>query len=413
MLSVVRHLLIAAQRRRRVDTETRRGRTLFLCRTTHEHDRIYMENMGEFLARLGVPYQVMEFENPGQTPQLLQCLENAIGILGLNSQLDHCWLGEENFLDVAAEHNVPVVHWIVDHPSARWHEFGHATPRNSRFLFVSAHCEAYFRHYMLADARTAWTAGVGPNWRSRLGELSRPAFLQRHIGCLIAFNLKRLSGTLADANERRRALEMDVRDAVGQAIERARHDLDGPLEAHLATALAERGRELSDAQFHRCFQIVEDTTQIERRLRIFEVASRFPVLVQTDTPSDPLLSATLPTVRTDAQATSMPATLERMKTCRSVLTANFTSDMFHDRTANALNAGCVAIVEDTPIHRRLFKHGKNALLFRYDDDSLAECLDLVCHRPDRAYEIAAAGFAMRDRRAIRFGGFHNTFDLTR
>src|SRR5712692_653713 len=98
---------------------------------------------------------------------------------------------------------------------------------------------AYFRHYMLADARTAWTAGVGPNWRSRLGELSRPAFLQRHIGCLIAFNLKRLSGTLADANERRRALEMDVRDAVGQAIERARHDLDGPLEAHLATALAE------------------------------------------------------------------------------------------------------------------------------------------------------------------------------
>jgi len=109
----------------------------------------------------------------------------------------------------------------------------------------------------------------------------------------------------------------------------------------------------------------------------------------------------------------MPATIARMTSCRSVLTANLAPDMLHDRTANALNAGCVAIVEDTPLHRRLFEHGKNALLFRYDDDSLAECLDLVCHRPRRAWEIAEAGFALRDRSPIRFGGFIKAFDLAR
>jgi hypothetical protein len=102
-----------------------------------------------------------------------------------------------------------------------------------------------------------------------------------------------------------------------------------------------------------------------------------------------------------------------MKSCRSVLSASFTNDMLHDRTQNALNAGCVAIVEDTPIHRRLFRHGKNALLFRYDDDSLADCLDLVCHRRFRAYRIARAGFALRDHPGIRFGGFDNAVYLMR
>ena len=53
------------------------------------------------------------------------------------------------------------------------------------------------------------------------------------------------------------------------------------------------------------------------------------------------------------------------------------------------------------------------LLFRYDDDSLAECLDLVCNRPERAYEIAQAGFALRDDPAVRFGGFENILALAR
>ena len=107
----------------------------------------------------------------------------------------------------------------------------------------------------------------------------------------------------------------------------------------------------------------------------------------------------------------MAATAERMKSCRAVLSANYANDLFHDRTQNGLNAGCVAIVEDTPVHRRLFTHGRDALLFRYDDDSLAECLDLVCNRPERAYEIAQAGFALRDDPRVRFGGFENILKL--
>jgi hypothetical protein len=58
-------------------------------------------------------------------------------------------------------------------------------------------------------------------------------------------------------------------------------------------------------------------------------------------------------------------------------------------------------------------HGRNALLFRYEDESLAECLDLVCNRPERAYEIAQAGFALRDDPAVRFGGFDNILRLAR
>jgi hypothetical protein len=370
-----------------------------------------MENMGEFLGRLGVPYEIVEFEAPGQRPELRQILDDAIGVLGLNSQLDHCWLGDENFIDAAARQNVPVVHWIVDHPSARWREFTRATEINSRFLFVSASCESYFRRHVLARARTAWTAGVGPNWRSRLDQSSWWTFRKRDIGCLVALNLKRLGRTMTDVEVEHNALELPVHDAVAEAVEHAWHDLDNPLEMHLERALARRLLELSNAEFHHCFGIVDDTAQIRRRLKIFEVASRFPVLVQTDTPPQSLLSADLPTVRTDSEATSMPATIKRMKSCRSVLSASFTNDMLHDRTQNALNAGCVAIVEDTPIHRRLFRHGKNALLFRYDDDSLADCLDLVCHRRFRAYRIARAGFALRDHPGIRFGGFDNAVYL--
>jgi hypothetical protein len=102
-----------------------------------------------------------------------------------------------------------------------------------------------------------------------------------------------------------------------------------------------------------------------------------------------------------------------MKSCRAVLSANYANDLFHDRTQNGLNAGCAVIVEDTPVHRRLFEHGRNALLFRYHDDSLAECLDVVCNRPQRAYEIAQAGFALRDDPAVRFGGFENILKLAR
>jgi hypothetical protein len=61
----------------------------------------------------------------------------------------------------------------------------------------------------------------------------------------------------------------------------------------------------------------------------------------------------------------------------------------------------------------VFEHGKNALLFRYGDGSLQKCLDLVCYQPQRAYEIALAGFALRDDPRFRFGGYGAILDLAR
>ena len=179
----------------------------------------------------------------------------------------------------------------------------------------------------------------------------------------------------------------------------------------LVAALSRSGRELSDREFHRCFQIVDDTVQIERRLLIFAIAARFPVAIQTDVPSP--VPAGRASISTDAATIGMAATAAHMKSCRAVLSANYANDLFHDRTQNGLNAGCAVIVEDTPVHRRLFVHGTNALLFRYDDDSLAECLNVVCGDPERTYEIAQAGFALRDDPAVRFGGFENILKLAR
>jgi hypothetical protein len=276
---------------------------------------------------------------------------------------------------------------------------------------MSEFSERYFRRYCLPGARTAWVAGDGPNWRSRIDAMSRSDFVERAVRCIIPMNLRRVGGTLDDARARLRSLESDVREAVEEAIERARFDLTGPLDAHLAAALSRRGAELADPQFNFCFQIVDETVQIRRRLRIFEVASNFPVLIQTDGVSKSHVPGGVATISDDPAVNSMPATITRMRSCRSVLNANYANDMIHDRTENGLNAGCVVIVEDTPTHRRLFTHGRNALLFRYDDDSLAECLDLVCNRVDRTYELAQAGFPIRDDPAIRFGGYKNMLDL--
>src|SRR4029077_9114356 len=99
----------------------------------------------------------------------------------------------------------------------------------------------------------------------------------------------------------------------------------------------------------------------------------------------------------------MQFTLARMPSCRSVLSVSPMNDMIHDRTMNALNGGCVAILEDNLANRSVFEHGKNALIFRYDDDSIGECLDIVCNQRQRAYEIALAGMELRDQPRLRFG----------
>src|SRR5262249_6496413 len=357
----------------------------------------------EYFGQIGIACKVLEFAAPGRWPQLRRCIdENTIGVLGFNAELDQCWVGSRDFLGAAALLDVPVIHWILDHPSARWHQFRHANAANSRFLFVSEFAARYFLRYCAPSARTAWTASVGPNWRSRVAALSRTEFLDRGTACLIPLGLKRIGGSMADARDRLAGLERGLGEAVGEAIERARNDLDGPLEAHLVAALSRSGRELSDREFHRCFQIVDDTVQIERRLLIFAIAARFPVAIQTDVPSP--VPAGRASISTDAATIGMAATAAHMKSCRAVLSANYANDLFHDRTQNGLNAGCAVIVEDTPVHRRLFVHGTNALLFRYDDDSLAACLNAVCGRPHRTYQLTQAALAPPDHPPARFAG---------
>src|SRR5437870_10589516 len=129
-----------------------------ICHVRHEHDRVYAENLCEYFGQVGVACKVSEFEAPGRWPQLRRCLEERpIGVLGLNAELDHCWAGSRDFLTAAALCDVPVIHWILDHPSARWSQFTHANAANSRFLFASEFAARYFVRFCLPNARAAWT----------------------------------------------------------------------------------------------------------------------------------------------------------------------------------------------------------------------------------------------------------------
>src|ERR1700731_3671415 len=104
----------------RATMERFHGRTFWVCHSKHEHDRTYTENVHEFFSSIGVECKVLEFETPGQRPELRRCLnDRTIGILEFNSQLDHCRIDDENFVDLAAKRNVPLIHWIMDHPSSR------------------------------------------------------------------------------------------------------------------------------------------------------------------------------------------------------------------------------------------------------------------------------------------------------
>jgi hypothetical protein len=68
-------------------------------------------------------------------------------------------------------------------------------------------------------------------------------------------------------------------------------------------------------------------------------------------------------------------------------------------------------LEDNRAHRDLFRHGENALLFRYGDGSLAECLARACGDPARIYPLAARAMGMRDQPPFRFGSFRNIVTL--
>ena len=196
--------------------------------------------------------------------------------------------------------------------------------------------------------------------------------------------------------------------AIDIAIEQAFFDLDRPLEQHLVAALADRGLILTNNLFNDAFQVVEDIVQIRRRQRIFEIARNFPVLIQSDESVRAIVAGGKARFEADV---NMQTTLARMKSARAVLNASRVNDEVHNRTENGLNAGCVNVTEDSVVSRTILIHDENALFYRYDDDSLHECLDRICSKSAEIYEIAEAGFALRDEEPFRSSGFNNLIEL--
>ena len=268
--------------------------------------------------------------------------------------------------------------------------------------------EAYFKKFIMPGCRSGRTIGVGPNHRSRAAGLSREAFHAREIPALIPLNLRRLAGTCEEIAAQIEALPSHLRRLVAESIALSFFDLESPIESQFLSHGA--ASELLDnrVMLHKCVRLIEDAVQIKRRLRVFEVARNYPVLMQSDIASHHF-SVTGP-ARLEENV-SMAETNSRMQRSRAVVSVVHTNDEVHDRTLNGINAGSVNIIEDNRINRQLFRHGENALFFRYDDDSLQEALDLVCFDPSSAFDIAEAGFALRDDPYFRFGGFDHLVTL--
>ncbi len=384
---------------------------IYVCHCGHEHDRLYAENVSEYLEANGTECKVLELGSCGRRPELQGCLdEHTTAVLGFNSQLDHSWLPWESFMAAAARRRVPVIQWILDHPSARWSEFERTTSVNSRFLLNTRFAEQYFHRYCLVGGSSATIGGVGPSRWSRVDELSAESFAGRPIKCLVPISLKRLGGTAAHVWAAIDSLDEPLAGALREAHASAVGDLTHPLETHLVDALEKRSHAISNEIFNSCFHLLEESVQAYRRLRIFEIVRDYPVLVQSDDTAVAYFSGAVAACTGNV---SMRETLTRMQSARAVLSVSPLNDMIHDRTMNGLNAGCANIIEDNLAHRGIFRHGKTALLFRYGDDSLRDCLDIVCNDPQRAYAIAEAGRAMRDDIARRYCSFQSILDLAR
>ena len=147
----------------------------YIVHFSHHHDRLYAENLGEFFTELGIRTTTVLLDDPasGQRPQLAECLSgDALGVIGFNSQLDHSYVGTSPFLTLAEKQRVPVIQWILDHPSSRLPEFGNSFAENSRFLFSSNSAEEYFNRFGVQNALTATVACVGPSRYSRAKNLT-------------------------------------------------------------------------------------------------------------------------------------------------------------------------------------------------------------------------------------------------
>src|SRR5262249_16934883 len=260
------------------------GRTsrIYICRVDHEHDRIYTENIVEYLTGVGIATDVIELGSNGLRSELQKCLDDpAAAVLGFNHDIDHSWLPSGSFLDEAGRRGVPVVQWLLDHPSVRWAGFHSSTATNSRFLLNSPQQQQYFETYCLPGALTGVTGGVGPNRRSRIDELTEGAFLQRPLACIVPLGLHRVLG-IEKTEAAMRPFDRPPGDPALDVLGRARYDLGGSLHSHVLAALARTGADASPRAFHELCGLLEHSVQMFRRLKIFAVAGSYPVLIQSD-----------------------------------------------------------------------------------------------------------------------------------
>lgn len=390
-----------------------RRQKIIVCHEGHDNDAGYTENISEFLAARDIDHEFRHLGTPFTLDELAryQADDRSVALLGFNAQIDHAWIEKEPVVLAAARYGVTVVQWMLDHPASRWPEFEQSGPATSRFLFHSPYSQAYFEKFCCAGAMTASAGSVGPNWRSRSVVDGFAAFSQRPIACLIALTMARLGVSAAETEARIEALGPALAATLRQSIAQARFELDQPLEIHLTTALAESGLVLDGATFNRCFRLLNDSVQHFRRARIIKTASQLGVVIQSDATVRTMIGAGPSSFRQDV---GTPETQASMRLCRTVVSVSPVNDSIHDRTCNALNAGCLPILEDNRAHRGLFTHGENALLFRYDDDSIATCLERACRgSPADIFAMAERAKAMRDDGRFRFGLFSNIVSLAR
>src|SRR2546430_716548 len=127
----------------------------YICHADHNHDRVFAENIIEYLEGEGIVSKTIVLHEDGQRPQLRECLLDGVAVLGFNSQLDHSWIESTSFLNAALEKNIPVIQWTLDHASTRLPEFNNSTAANSRFVFSSSDAERYFQRFGIPGALTA------------------------------------------------------------------------------------------------------------------------------------------------------------------------------------------------------------------------------------------------------------------
>ena len=381
---------------------------IYICHHGHEYDMIFSENLYEYLIGKNIYSKIIDLTNC-LLEDILSKSRGAV-IVGYNSQLDHSYIDGKSFVIEAARKKIPVIQWILDHPASRWPEFNLSATRHSAFLLNTEYEKRYFQRFCEPGANVRVMGGVGPSKRSRIAQISKEAFLARPATCLIALGFKRIGKSIYETLAEINALDLDLVKVVHGSVDSAKYDLENPLEIHLLENLGRYGIVLDNERFNYCFRLMEDCVQALRRTAIFETARRYAVSVQSDGTAAAYVQGGVAKFSSDV---SMRSTLFRMQDYRSILSVSPLNDLIHDRTMNALNAGCVPIVEDNKVHRRVFEHGKNALIFRYGDNSLDDCLNIVCNEPELAWSIAQEAFVLRDDPRVFSARFQNLIEVAR